>query len=592
MHLRTICLLVLALSAATSARGQAARIILDGDFGDWDALAPAQEDPIADAGSGLDLHRLWIANDEQFLFLRFELGLETLIQDSNQLVLYLDTDNNTATGEPFHGVGAELVWSFGERTGVFSADGAAMAVGHAAARIVTAPTVSSTEFEIAFRLDALPDGARPLFPGADLRIALRDLTSGDRLPDGEGGVAYRIQDASGLPNLSEVPLAKERPTDVRFLAYNVERDGVFGSDRNAPFNRLLAAIQPDIIGFQEILGHSAAETESLVRAALGHDSSEIWYSERVNPDLVVVSRYPILASYSIPGGFGGDANAAFLLDLTSRWGTEVLLINAHPPCCRNDDARQLDFDAMMAFVRDSRAGTGTLSLGQDVPIVILGDMNMVGEARQLSTLLNGDIVNTSRWGSPFAPDWDGTSLRDLSPRHVALPMTYTWYNDESAFHPGRLDFVVFTDSVLEPGNGFVLFTLAMSAESLSANSLLSGDATTASDHLPVVADFRLKRAASTGSAEDALPFESSLSAGFPNPTEGTATIRFSTRQSGYVRLILRDVLGREVRVLRDETLEAGEHQTTADLTGLPPGVYFYTLLAGGAQITRPISLVR
>jgi hypothetical protein len=355
---------------------------------------------------------------------------------------------------------------------------------------------------------------------------------------------------------------------------------------------LLAAIDPDIIGFQEILGHSASETEALVRTALGHDSSEIWYSDRVDPDLVVVSRYPILASYSIPGGFGGDANAAFLLDLSSTWGTEVLLIDAHPPCCRNDEARQADFDAMMGFLRDSRSGTGALTLAQDAPVVILGDMNMVGEARQLSTLLNGDIVNTSQWGPPFVPDWDDTSLSDLAPRHVALPMTYTWYNDQSAFHPGRLDFMVFTDSVLEPGNGYVLFTLAMSTESLSAHGLLAGDADTASDHLPVVADFRLRGASGTRSAEDALPGDTSLSASFPNPTRGQTTIRFRTRHSGPILLVLQDLLGRQVLMLKDGVLAAGDHQVTANLTALPPGLYFYTLQSQGTHTTRSVTLLR
>jgi endonuclease/exonuclease/phosphatase family metal-dependent hydrolase len=591
MSLRSfLLLLAFGCCSAGNASGQAARILLDGAFEDWAAVTSAHLDASADVGAGVDFQRFWVTNDEQYLFLRFDLGIETLIQESNQLVLYLDTDADASTGQPFHGIGAELIWSFGERSGVFSAGGTSRAIGHAPVRIVTAPTVSSTEFEIAFRLDARPDGTNPLFPGTDLRIVLQDQGSGDLLPDAAGGVAAQVWDASALPQFLELALEKALPEDVRFLSYNIERDGVFAGEKSAAFSRLIKAIEPDIIGFQEIQNHSAAETESLVRAALGTGGT--WFSRRVNPDLVLVSRYPILAQASIPGGNGGDANAAFLLDLTSVWGAHVLLIDAHPPCCRNDIQRQLDFDAIMGFVRDSRSGAGPFDLPEDSPIVILGDMNMVGDARQLSTLVNGDIVNTSQWGPPFAPDWDDTALADLSPRHVALPMTYTWYNDDSAFHPGRLDFMVYSDSVLEPGTGFVLFTPAMSADALAAHGLQPGDATLASDHLPVVADFRLKASLGTASEQPSHPSDVSLLPGFPNPARGLITIQFSTREGGHVRLVLTDLLGREVRVLIDGQKPAGQHAAAADLTGLRSGVYIYTLQAKGAHISRSVTLIR
>jgi exonuclease III len=585
--------LAIGLVGPLTAHAQAARIFLEGTFDDWTPLSPAHEDGLGDADAGVDFGRLWIANDESYLYLRFELGLETLIQEGNQIVLYLDTDDNAATGQGGFGVGAELAWTFGQRTGVFTWDGLSTEIGHAPVRIVTAPTVSSTEFEIAFDLAALPDGLNPLFPGEHIRVVMEDLGSGDVLPDASGGVAYTLQDASSLPELPPVPINKARASDLRVLSYNVERDGVFGVDKNPPFSRLLAAIDPDVIGFQEIQSHSASETEALVRAAVPSAPGQTWFSARVSPDLVVVSRYPILRSFSIPGGNAGDANAAFLLDLRDTWGTEVLLVDAHTPCCRNDQARQLDFDAMMAFIRDAQAPGGVLDLATDTPIIVLGDMNMVGEARQLDTLLSGDILNTGAWGAPFAPDWDGSALADLAPPHVSLPMTFTWYNEDSAFHPGRLDFIVYTDSVLEPANNFVLFTPAMPADSLAAHGLLAGDATLASDHAPVVGDFRL-RAGGTGTQESAdVPRPTPLLGDpYPNPFRNSASVHFDLPSSTDVRLTLLDLLGREVRVLMAARMPAGRGQVQLSAAGLSPGAYFIRLEGTQADTVRPILLIR
>ena len=96
------CTLFLALMLAALphiAGAQATRIVVDGLFQDWSTVAPAVSDPVGDAPAGqVDLGRLWLAHDETYFFLRIELGLETLIQEANQVVLYLDTDNDQSTG--------------------------------------------------------------------------------------------------------------------------------------------------------------------------------------------------------------------------------------------------------------------------------------------------------------------------------------------------------------------------------------------------------------------------------------------------------------------------------------------------------------
>ncbi len=590
--------LTLLLLLPGAAHAQAARILLDGLPDDWQALAPLHADPSGDAPAGaVDFGRLWMAHDEQFFFLRFELGAEVLIQEFNEIVLYLDTDDDPATGQAVHGIGAELRWAFGQREGVFTAGGVSQDVAHSALGLVTAPTVSSTAFEVALARDALPDGQTPLLPGARLRLVLEDVAGGDRLPDAPGGVAFAFDDAAVLPPLPLIALDRQAEGDVRILTYNVERDALFDAARQPAFVRLLRAVAPDVIGFQEILAHSAEQTAAVVAGALPLPPGQTWHAARLGLDLVVVSRFPIRRSFAIDDAGQGRGSAAFLLDVQAAWGRDLLLLVAHPPCCRNDEARQLELDALMAFVRDARAAGGVLDLPAETPLVIVGDMNLVGAVAQLNTLLHGAIVNTGRFGPSFDPDWDGTALADLMPRSVALPMTFTWYRQSSAFHPGRLDFIVYTDSVLEPGNRFVLFTPAMPPDALAAYGLQPGDATFASDHLPLVGDFRLAGATGTaaeapGAAGAALGVQ-----GYPNPFRAGATLRFVLPEASRVGVRVYDARGRAVRVLAEGFLPAGEHRLAWDGrdargVAVAPGLYFCRIETGGAAQTRALVRLR
>ncbi len=553
---------------------------MDGFFDDWDNFSPTHSDP-ASGSPGVDFGRLWITNDARHLIIRVEVGAEVLIQEGNEIILYVDTDDDANTGLGIHGIGAELTWRFGSRSGTVDLpSGSPFSIRHDAIGVVTSPTVSSKEFELAFALEARPDDQNLLFAGSRIRLVLEDGASGDRLPDVDGGVAYTLTDGSLLPALEPVTIGKERSSDVRILSYNVERDGLFDAGRAPAFRRILRSLAPDIIGFQEVLGHTAGETKQFVSTILPLPPGEQWYSDSIS-DLVVVSRYPILESFPIRGVSSDPANGAFLLNLRDHWGTDLLVVAAHPPCCRADEARQIEVDAMMAFLRSAITEGGNVDLDDGTPVILFGDMNLVGYAQQLKTLLTGEIVNTGEFGAAFAPDWDGTALADLVPRHATLPMTFTWYNEDSSFHPGRLDFLIYTDSVLKPGSRYVLFTPELHPDTLASYGLSPTDVTVASDHLPVVGDFRY---APSGTGEDdswELAQESRRSIyNYPNPVAGVTAVIYELQRPDHVSVELFDVLGRRVVVAAEGFRSTGVHETTLDAGDLPPGVYTYRLQAG------------
>ncbi|MEK7671010.1 MAG: T9SS type A sorting domain-containing protein, partial [Bacteroidota bacterium] len=78
----------------------------------------------------------------------------------------------------------------------------------------------------------------------------------------------------------------------------------------------------------------------------------------------------------------------------------------------------------------------------------------------------------------------------------------------------------------------------------------------------------------------------------PNPFNPTTTIRYDLPSAGLVSLEVFDILGREVRTLVNEKLQAGSYERTFDASGLASGVYFYRLNAGPFLQTRKFILAK
>lgn len=472
------------------------RIFIDGNFSDWRARDPRHVDPDGDAPeNALDLGRLWMSQDRRFLYMRFELDRAVNLQEDNDLTLHLDTDADDATGLAVHGLGADLSWTFGARAGTVRTPDGDLEIGHADLGLYSAPTVTSSTFEIAIERDSRMAGG-PLFRGDTLDLLLETGEEADRLPDSEGGLRFVLRDEHAMPPVETIPLTRSGEETIRALSYNVERDGLFEPARSGPYRRLLSAIGADLIGLQEVYAHDAETTLSRVLELTNPADSASWHAAKAGRDLVAVTRFPIAETHTIPG-YEEYESAGFLLDTRARLGAPTLFILTHPPCCNGGtppaNARRQDVvDGIVAFIRDARTEGGDIDLPDDAPIVVAGDMNFVGDDRQPHTLRTGQIAQIQQFGAPIAPDWDETDLLDLAPPLTGLPMNFTWYSAESSFPPGRLDYIFITDSVLEVERDFVLFTPAMRDAELARYDLRAEDALTASDHLPVVADLRAR----------------------------------------------------------------------------------------------------
>jgi len=83
-----------------------------------------------------------------------------------------------------------------------------------------------------------------------------------------------------------------------------------------------------------------------------------------------------------------------------------------------------------------------------------------------------------------------------------------------------------------------------------------------------------------------IPGSFNLKQNYPNPFNPSTRIDFSLSKSGYVKLSVYDVLGREVENLYKGILNSGEHSINFDASRLTSGVYFYRLDFDGKSITK------
>ncbi len=83
-----------------------------------------------------------------------------------------------------------------------------------------------------------------------------------------------------------------------------------------------------------------------------------------------------------------------------------------------------------------------------------------------------------------------------------------------------------------------------------------------------------------------------LEQNFPNPFNPTTNIEFRIADAGFVSIKVYDVLGREVRTLVAKVERPGTYLVPFNAEGLPSGVYFYALVAGGRVETKKMVLMK
>jgi subtilisin-like proprotein convertase family protein len=91
---------------------------------------------------------------------------------------------------------------------------------------------------------------------------------------------------------------------------------------------------------------------------------------------------------------------------------------------------------------------------------------------------------------------------------------------------------------------------------------------------------QIETKANVSAEETVVPAKYELSQNYPNPFNPITNIKYSIAKLSSVRIVVYDVLGREVQLLVNEVLQPGTHITSFDASMLSSGVYFYRMEAG------------
>ncbi len=461
-------------ASANSAMAVQPAITVDGDIAEWPADSA-------------------VAADEHYIYFRFSVENEqfTLQGAPQTLAIMIDADADATTGKRVDlgraaalGVDLEVLFSPSKAMGGTGRGVAIWAVDETGGRtplsstdydFLFSPTYASTWYEA--RITRTPDFAGPL-PIAGM------------LSDGEvRGTIATLDDMGGVDAWADPftidlgPVCESgrrqfradipaRPAGaVRVMSYNVLRSAPASNPQ--PFKRIFDAVQPDVILLQEWDEGGAAAVQSWFTANVPAERG--WNIRHLQgAGVAVVSRYPIdpLFEQPVTTSEGNRPVRVAGAKIATPAGV-MTAASVHLKCCgtkgSSEDLRRMD------EARAINAAFGKASDQANAQLRIIGgDLNLVGSRPPLDLLRAGI-------------DIDGSDMAVVNPGVLGDRSFYTWWEDGNEFSPGRLDYLVVSDSGAQVVNAFVLDTTRMSEESLARCGLDKSDCA-ASDHRPMVVD--------------------------------------------------------------------------------------------------------
>lgn len=488
-------------------------MVLDGVFGEWEGVPAVVTDPADAPAPYADVRAVQVRHDAAGMYLAVAFEREVSLQGlPGTLVLMLDW-TGPAEGwdaQGMRGVDATLEFSpafpngGGWRGGIGmrmmdSAGGSAELVTANVAGVITAPTHVSDRFEMRIARGGgipaeLPMTARLVALDRDGRVVDETETFAI-LPD-----ALRARPAPPGSGPAD-PLARAPGTNLRVVSWNVGREDLF--QQPEAFGIILRALAPDLLLFDEVAGgHSAAEVEALLNRVVPGDRP--WRAvygvsggsqrgliatrgaaPRVPPPFDRILPYPDSLLASIPADAPAQVRTGAqrrmeegvpTLGATVELGGRRMLVvtmdleSGGVPGGPQDRLRRMEAFAIRAAAEDAMRGAGPVD-----GWLVVGDLNLVG-VRDPLRILAGTGMAGGEMAVAFPLRLDGASAA-------------TWENLPEPFTPGRLDYVLYTDASLDVAGGFVFRAADLSPRWRERYGLRE-DASTVTDHLPVVTDLR------------------------------------------------------------------------------------------------------
>lgn len=417
-------------------------ILIDGSFEDWKDRPPVLVDSANDQDSGIfDLTEVHAVGFGSELFLALNINAEINLVSGDA------TDGSLSLLVSKDG-GNPLVIDFRNRHfGIQNALGMSSTTWNAFG-YRAAPTYASERVEIRLDLAKLGvkagDSVEISFAGTDDVDEPASITMGEPL-------ASRWEPVS---------LVRSEAVEMRVASLNTLRGGLTDSARIERFYRLIKSAQADVFVFQEEDDSSLQVIAAVMGDATGTLADE-WSVVRATRSCVIATRHTLE-----PARTFNDRYTAGIV--TDKKGQRSLVVCVHFKCCGyaqsgEDRKRVMQANEVIQTVRRVRHEHGA-----DLPVVIIGDWNLVGSREPLDVILE-------------------EGFERVMPRNAATGETYTWFDPDSAFPPGQLDLIAAAGAVRSTG-AWSVDTRVMPKQILESVSLEKDDSS-ATDHLMLIADF-------------------------------------------------------------------------------------------------------
>lgn len=458
-------------------------VMLDGDTREWPT------DSVA-----------WA--DQDYIYLRFTVENErfTLQAAPQTVAILLDADGNAATGmsgtqSPTSGLGIDLeiqcspldpnggAPTKGAACFAVSSDGTRTPIANAALDVSFAPTYAAEWYEMRIKRDA-PLAALVASAGGGLARGVVVMT--DHAGEIEAWAdpfsvslppARKAGDSPAAGDVGQGVIPARPAESLRVMTLNVLKSGPV--TRPDSFARLLNAVAPDVVLLEEWDDGDATSVQAWFTTLIKSDAG--WHVLKpAGSSVAIASRYPITQIGGKVEGVtkddGTPHGVRYVAGTVNSPIGAVAVAAVHLKCCGSADSWE---DQLRT--RESKAiNANFAAAAKDVKVRLIGgDFNLVGSRPPLDIMRSG-------------LDADASDLSIADPIVSGDHAMYTWVDWNTAFTPGRLDYLLYSDSSAEVVRSFVIDTSRLSDAALNAAGLSRSDSQ-ATDHRPVVVDVRAKR---------------------------------------------------------------------------------------------------
>lgn len=372
------------------------------------------------------------------------------------------------------------------------------------------------------------------------------------------------------------------------------------TSRDSYFRTVIRHIQPDVLVVQEITSQAAVDNffNNVVNTISPGEFARGTFINGPDTDNAIyfrTSKFTFVANTPIRTALR-DINEFKLYSISA--DDTLRLYSVHLKASSgstNEALRAAEVDSL-------RRVTNVLPNGKY--FMVLGDFNIYHSAESAyQKLLQVNATDDGRFldALNMTGTWNNSAYAAY---HTQSPRTRGFGGGSTGGMDDRFDMILYSRAISEPGRiQYLMGSLTpVGNDGLHFNDSINRLPNFAvpdsvanalhysSDHLPVSARFVFTDPSVSVPVAD-VPADFVLYQNYPNPFNPSTTISFTIGRIGSVSLKIYDVLGREVAMLVDGTLDAGRHDVRweANVAG---GVYVYRLIAEGAVSVRRMVLVR